>query len=103
MHEELQKVLRQTVDDAFDQLPPPPTSGDMVKVKFQFPDNNNQTRAFPRDGPTSMLFTFARKFVFPKDFVLKVGFPPVEISDASDPISSIIRDKQFICYVETEE
>ena len=103
MQEELQKVMKQTIDEAFDNLPPPPTTGEKVTVKFQFPDNNNQIRSFPRDGPASMLYIFARKFVFPKQFVLKVGFPPAEIADSADPISSIIRDKQFICYVETDD
>ena len=103
MHEEMQKVLQQTVDEAFDALPPPPSIGEKVTVKFQFPDNNNQIRVFPRDGPVSMFFTFARKFVFPKDFILKIGFPPAQISETNEPISSVITDKQFICYVEYDE
>lgn len=103
LQEETNKVLQQTVDEAFASLPSPPTTGDRVTVKFQFPNaNSNQTRAFPRDGPTSMLFTFARKFVFPEEFVIKAGFPLIEIEESETPISQAIPEKHFVCYVEIQ-
>ncbi|EAY20134.1 hypothetical protein TVAG_366420 [Trichomonas vaginalis G3] len=103
MQEEMSHVLQQSVDDAFAALPPPPTTGERVIVKFQFPNADaNQTRAFPRDGPISMLFTFARKFVFPDEFVLKAGFPPAELEETETPISQTIQEKQFVCYVEIQ-
>ena len=101
MKDELNEVIKLSIDDAFDALPPPPTTGERATVKFMFPDGN-QTRSFPRDGPVSMLFTFARKFVYPKEFIIKAGFPPVEIKETEEPISRVIKDKQFIAYVETE-
>ena len=101
--EEEAKALEESVNEAFDHLPPPPTDpSNKATIKFQFPDNNNQIRAFPRDGPTSMLFVFARKFVFPKNFVLRAGFPPKELEENEKPLAETCKDKQFICYVEPE-
>jgi FAS-associated factor 2 len=102
--EEEMKRVQDEVNEAFDNLPQPPEDqSNIVTIKFQFPNNNNnQIRAFPRDGPTSMLFVFARKFVYPMKFVIRAGFPLQELEESDKPLSEICQERQFICYVEPE-
>lgn len=103
IQEEILEAQKLSVEEAFEALPPPPVSGERTTVKFQLPDNTTQTRSFPRDGPTSMLHVFVRKFVFPNNFQIRAGFPPILVEEINTPLGDTIRDKQFIAYVDLSE
>jgi len=105
--EELEKKMkrrfeeeRDEVEKAFQMLPDPSEISDRCTIKFQLPNNQNMTHSFPRDGQTKMLYTFIRKYMFPKQFQLSTGYPPKMIDDTDSIIKDVCKDKQFIIYVQ---
>ena len=74
-----------------------------VTIRFMFPHIGAQTRVFRDSAPITEVFAFARKFVFPKDFLLKTGFPMKDIVEGDDPIGTISNDRQFVVHVEVAD
>lgn len=96
--EEVLQIQELSIQQAFDSLPPPPMPNeDRVNIKFQL-GNITQIRAFRKESSCSDIYVFARKFMFPNDFVLKTGYPTREIPDNNSIISNVVNEKQFILH-----
>ncbi|KAH0788402.1 hypothetical protein GPJ56_007704 [Histomonas meleagridis] len=87
------------IEEEFNNLPVLSEDDDASVVRFRFPDSTTQVRAFPRDGPAKMMYTFVRKFMFPNRFKLLVGFPMQEIQDDNTPIRMLSPMNHFIVLV----
>ena len=98
-----QERERQDVEDAYERLMDLGEGGDVATIRFQFPDNQSRTHKFPRNGPVSNLFVFARKFMFPKAFTLMTGFPKRTLAENENILSEECKEKQFLVYVEEDE
>ena len=94
---------RRQVEREFMNITRAKDKSEAVTIRFMFPNIGAQTRVFCESAPTTQVFAFARKFVFPNEFVLKTGFPLVDIVESDDPIRSISSDRQFIVHVEIVE
>ncbi|KAH0788714.1 FAS-associated factor 2 [Histomonas meleagridis] len=94
---------RKKVEKEFEELPETNDSTDIATIRFQFPDNINRIHKFPRDQKIDLLFVFVRKFMFPKKFILKTGFPQFRIEENGKLISEVCHEKNFIVHVEEEE
>ncbi|KAH0792602.1 FAS-associated factor 2 [Histomonas meleagridis] len=95
-----EEMRKQKIDDDFANLPEP--TEDSSTIRFHFPDNINRVHVFPRDGPIELLFVFVRKYMYPKSFSLRTGFPQFVINESEEPLRSLCPNKQFIVYVDEE-
>ena len=93
----------QRINQAYENIPIPNDSQNSITIRFRFPDNKNQTRDFPADGPTSYLFDFVRKTMHPHKFNLLTGYPQITLEDNDNPINSVIPDRHCIIYVDDDD
>ena len=100
---ENEQRMRVQIDEEYDRLMELPATGDVATIRFQFPDNQTKTHKFPRDGPVRNLFVFARKFMYPRPFVLLTGFPQKRIEESDTTVSDECRERQFIVYVQEDD
>jgi hypothetical protein len=95
---------RDRIAAEFAALPELPHGAPNVcRVRFQMPDNSNPEKAFPKDGPISMLFVFARHLLFPKKFALFTGFPMSRIEESQATIESVCPYQQFLVRVQYDD
>ena len=97
------EMEQQRVEQDFLALPSVEGITDISTIRFQFPDNLARIHKFPRTESIKLLFVFVRKFMFPKNFALKTGFPQFEIPENDQRICDVCPEKNFIVYVEEEE
>jgi hypothetical protein len=93
---------RAIVQAEFDALPVAPPGSDIATVRFRFPDRSVQVHNFLRDEPIAHLFVFARKFMWPREFALLTGAPPVRLEDCTVPLNDVIGERTFIVEVDNE-
>ena len=94
--------MRAEVNEAYERLlAEEPT--DAATIRFQFPDNQTKTHKFARNGPVRNLFVFARKFMFPRPFVLMTGFPQRQLIESDTAVGDECRERQFIVYVQEDD
>ncbi|KAH0795466.1 FAS-associated factor 2-B [Histomonas meleagridis] len=101
--QEEEKREKEKIEKEFDELPEIEEGMDVATIRFQFPDNVSRIHKFPRDQTVNLLFVFARKFMFPKKFVLVTGFPQYKIDENGKKLSDVCREKNFIVHVEEDE
>jgi hypothetical protein len=95
--------MQQRVEAEFASLPEPQGDEELATIRFQFPDSTSKTRKFARNGPVRFLFIFVRKYMWPRTFGLKSGFPQTRVEESEKLIGEVFREKQFIVYVEEDD
>jgi hypothetical protein len=95
-----QEAARHRVEDEFAALPRlTPADVGIVIFKFKFPDNSEQVKVLPVAGGTRMLHAFVRKFVYPREFGLRTGFPLMDVPDDDTAIGELFRQRNVLVHV----
>jgi hypothetical protein len=96
----VQDSEKDQVEREFHELPDlQSTDPDTCRVKFQFLDNSQRIRVFPRQGPVRMLFAFVRYYQFPNAFALEAGYPRKQIKEDEGTIEEACGGRQVQIYV----
>jgi hypothetical protein len=94
---------RESVEREFLGLPElEPSDSEVLICKFKFPDSSEKVKVLPLSGTTAMFYVFVRKFQYPEEFVLKTGFPMLEIPDDETTLAELFRERSVVIHV-TEE